>query len=114
MLVSGVLFVLFDIAATVFLVSAIVRLAASRRSRHARTWPAARRPARARDLPALTYGDWHPDWVSAESSFARHPAGRSRQTPADGCALPKGPDDDPEFLRALEQRIREMRGENTD
>jgi hypothetical protein len=114
MLVSGVLFVLFDIAATVFLVSAIVRLAAARRSRRARTWPTATRTARTRNLPSVTYGDWHPDWVSAESSFARHPAGRSRQMPAEGYTLPKGPDDDPDFLRALEQRIRGMRGENTD
>jgi hypothetical protein len=52
--------------------------------------------------------------VAAEASFARHPAGRFRKTAADGYARPRGPDDDPDFLRALEQRIRGMRGESTD
>jgi hypothetical protein len=114
MIVSGVLFVLFDIAATVFVVSVIARLAFDRRSRRARTWPATTRSARSRGAASHTYGYWHPDWMDSDASFARHPAGRSRKTPDDGYAYPKGPDDDPDFLRALEQRIREMRGESTD
>jgi hypothetical protein len=65
-------------------------------------------------MPSHTYSHWHPDRVAAEASFARHPAGRFRKTAADGYARPRGPDDDPDFLRALEQRIRGMRGESTD
>src|SRR6478672_9043172 len=40
----------------------------------------------------------HPD-----DPVARHPAGRARP-PA--LAVPRGPDDDPEFLRALDRAIR--------
>jgi hypothetical protein len=43
-------------------------------------------------------------WTDADDAAARHPAGRAR-TP-DGQAAVKGPDDDPEFLRALGQAIR--------
>jgi hypothetical protein len=40
-------------------------------------------------------------WTDADDALARHPAGRAR--PA---AAPRGPDDDPEFLRALDRAIR--------
>jgi peptidoglycan/LPS O-acetylase OafA/YrhL len=40
-------------------------------------------------------------WTGADDALARHPAGRAR--PA---AAPRGPDDDPEFLRALDRAIR--------
>ncbi|MCW2934823.1 MAG: hypothetical protein JWM19_5785 [Actinomycetia bacterium] len=43
------------------------------------------------------------DWAAAEASQARHPAGRYRG--AGVRALTKGPDDDPEFLRGLDQII---------
>jgi hypothetical protein len=43
-------------------------------------------------------------WTDADDAVARHPAGRGRA--ADGQAAPKGPDDDPEFLRALDRAIR--------
>jgi hypothetical protein len=43
-------------------------------------------------------------WTAADDAAARHPAGRARVT--DHLAAPKGPDDDPEFLRALGQAIR--------
>ena len=42
-------------------------------------------------------------WTGADEAVARHPAGRAR-TP--GITAPKGPDDDPEFLRALDRAIR--------
>jgi len=42
-------------------------------------------------------------WTGADEAVARHPAGRAR-TP--GTTAPKGPDDDPEFLRALDRAIR--------
>jgi hypothetical protein len=44
-------------------------------------------------------------WTAADDAVARHPAGRARV--ADGTrAIPKGPDDDPDFLRALDRAIR--------
>jgi hypothetical protein len=43
-------------------------------------------------------------WTDADDAAARHPAGRGRVT--DHPAEPKGPDDDPDFLRALDQAIR--------
>ena len=39
-------------------------------------------------------------WTDADDALARHPAGRTRVAP------PRGPDDDPEFLRALDRTIR--------
>jgi hypothetical protein len=44
-------------------------------------------------------------WTDADDALARHPAGRARVTGA-ACATPKGPDDDPDFLRALDRVIR--------
>jgi len=41
-------------------------------------------------------------WTDADDAVARHPAGRARVAGA----RPKGPDDDPEFLRALDRAIR--------
>lgn len=59
-----------------------------------------------RAAPAHTYVYWYPNEGAADASLARHPAGRFRQTPADGWAPPKGPDDDPDFLRELDHRIK--------
>ena len=42
-------------------------------------------------------------WTGADEAVARHPAGRARTS---GGVVPKGPDDDPEFLRALDRAIR--------
>jgi hypothetical protein len=44
-------------------------------------------------------------WTAADDAVARHPAGRSRVA-GTGRAVPKGPDDDSEFLRALDRAIR--------
>jgi hypothetical protein len=43
-------------------------------------------------------------WTGADDAAARHPAGRGRVI--DHLGVPKGPDDDPEFLRALGRAIR--------
>jgi hypothetical protein len=43
----------------------------------------------------------------ASEALARHPASRSRQADSSYRPLPAGPDDDPEFLRQLAERIRE-------
>ena len=45
-----------------------------------------------------------PDWTGADDAVARHPAGRARVADT-GRAGPKGPDDDAEFLRALDRAI---------
>ena len=42
-------------------------------------------------------------WTDADDAIARHPAGRARTTAS---MVPAGPDDDPEFLRALDRAIR--------
>ena len=42
-------------------------------------------------------------WTDADDAVARHPAGRAR---IPGATVPRGPDDDPEFLRALDRAIR--------
>jgi hypothetical protein len=44
-------------------------------------------------------------WTDTDEAVARHPAGRARVADA-GRGTPKGPDDDPEFLRALDRAIR--------
>ena len=44
-------------------------------------------------------------WTAADDAIARHPAGRARAADT-GRAAPKGPDDNPEFLRALDRAIR--------
>ncbi|MDQ2816570.1 MAG: PLDc N-terminal domain-containing protein [Actinomycetota bacterium] len=44
-------------------------------------------------------------WTAADDAVARHPAGRARTTGA-ARAAPKGPDDDPDFLRVLDRVIR--------
>src|SRR5437773_10076618 len=41
-------------------------------------------------------------WTDADDAVARHPAGRAR---ASASTVPAGPDDDPEFLRALDRAI---------
>ena len=44
-------------------------------------------------------------WTDADDAVARHPAGRARVADTARTA-PVGPDDDPEFLRALGRAIR--------
>lgn len=79
-------------------------------------WLIVRQPARAtystrlpsspflvEELDEEDYPDSH-RWTDADDAVARHPAGRARDTAL--TSLPKGPDDDPEFLRALTRAIR--------
>jgi len=42
-------------------------------------------------------------WTDTDDAVARHPAGRAK---APGATVPRGPDDDPAFLRALDRAIR--------
>jgi hypothetical protein len=46
-------------------------------------------------------GEVEQQWTGTDDAVARHPAGRARAAGA-----PKGPDDDPEFLRILDRAIR--------
>jgi hypothetical protein len=75
-------------------------------------WLIVREPLRSPASPLASVP--HPDdpdarhfrrerWTDAEDAVARHPAGRAR-TPA--TMVPAGPDDDSEFLRALDRAIR--------
>jgi hypothetical protein len=76
-----------------------------------------RSPASGSPSPPMPAGDGDPDssadgagfltgrWTAEDDAVARHPAGRART--ADGAhPAPKGPDDDPAFLRALDRVIR--------
>jgi ABC-type nickel/cobalt efflux system permease component RcnA len=133
MLLSGVLFVLFlagcwlycltdavltpareyrglrkstwlSIIAMTFIVGAIAWLIV-RRSWRSRSWQADHDAF----VTLASHGDgdvaWDTHWTAADDAVARHPAGRSRKAGADGPAL-KGPDDDADFLRLLDHRIR--------
>jgi Phospholipase_D-nuclease N-terminal len=78
-------------------------------------WLIVRRPARDSSPSPTTLAGWDavlsddedyfrsPHWTDENDAVARHPAGRARLT--DPHAAPKGPDDDLEFLRALDQAI---------
>ena len=79
-------------------------------------WLIMRRPVRSSSARPLTpTPPWDsPDdedsflserWTDADDAVARHPAGRARVTD-DALATPKGPDDDLDFLRALDRVIR--------
>ena len=99
---------IYLIAAT-FIVGAAAWLIARRtwRNRYWVSAPAGREARAGRGAGDFT---WHPA-SAADTAAARHPASRSRQAPPGHGALPKGPDDDPEFMRQLDRRIR---GTSTD
>jgi hypothetical protein len=75
-------------------------------------WLIVRRPVRDSGLVLRPMPRWDQDeadsgsqnWTDADDAAARHPAGRWKA--ADAHAAPKGPDDDQEFLRALDRAIR--------
>jgi Phospholipase_D-nuclease N-terminal len=80
-------------------------------------WLIARRSARSsypqfRPLPSWDSDAWEDDgsflslrWTDSDDAVARHPAGRARLSDVTA-PEPKGPDDDVEFLRALDRAIR--------
>jgi hypothetical protein len=133
MLLSGVLFALFLAGCWLYCLTEAARTPAgeytgwSKRSwiviiavtfiAGAIAWLTARKLARARRWPSATVdhlalaspGDANVRWYEyrpmtsgADAALGRHPAGRSRMA---GRLAPKGPDDDPEFLRELARRI---------
>ena len=106
---------IFIITAT-FIVGAIAWLV-TRRPHWTETWATGHAgvPGRA-TLPDPDDGEleWYAHWTAADDAIARHPAGRSRNSAEDSLSLPKGPDDDPEFLRQLDGRIRGTSGDATE
>ncbi len=81
-------------------------------------WLIVRQPTRGSSAPPFTpMTRWEPGspdddgsfrserWTDADDAVARHPAGRARFSAA-AFAAPKGPDDDIDFLRALDRVIR--------
>jgi Phospholipase_D-nuclease N-terminal len=81
-------------------------------------WLIVRQPVRSSSpLPLTPPSPWDPEspddedsfrierWTDADDAVARHPAGRARTADA-ALAAPKGPDDDLDFLRALDRVIR--------
>jgi hypothetical protein len=135
MLLSGVLFVLFlagcwlycltDAALTpaeefpgwqkrtwvaviaVTLIAGAIAWLISRRNWRAGAWPTT-----VSHLMIIDRGNanvvWFSPWTTesaADAAQARHPAGRSMRAGGSGWVAPKGPDDDPEFLRQLAERI---------
>ena len=84
-------------------------------------WLIVRQPARSSSELHAPMPRWDPDrpvnrgeddfrterWTDADDAVARHPAGRARMADIGRAApAPRGPDDDPEFLRALDRAIR--------
>jgi hypothetical protein len=80
-------------------------------------WLIVRPPVRSSSALLAPMPRWDPDraddgedyfrtgrWTDADDAVARHPAGRARVAYT-GRTRPKGPDDDPEFLRALDRAI---------
>jgi hypothetical protein len=91
------------IIAATFVVGAIAWLAV-RWAQHRKRWAIIpREAALTRPYDADVW--WYRNWTLADGAVARHPAGRSRKMAAAGWTLPKGPDDDPAFLRELDRRI---------
>jgi hypothetical protein len=77
-----------------------------------RNWRAGYWPATVSRLMIIDRGNdnvvWFSPWTTesaADAARRRHPAGRSMTAEPSGWIAPKGPDDDPEFLRQLAQRI---------
>jgi hypothetical protein len=78
-----------------------------------RNWRASLWPADATRLMIIDPGRtanvvWYSPWTAESAVDAaryRHPAGRSMRAVRSGWIAPRGPDDDPEFLRQLAQRI---------
>jgi hypothetical protein len=117
MLLSGVLFVLFLAGCWLYcLTDAALTPAVEYRGLSKSTWICiisatfivgalawliARRSRRSKSWATASAGDTrHSPWATADAAVARHPAARAKQH------VPHGPDDDPEFLRHLDRRIR--------
>jgi len=96
------------IIAVTFIVGAVA-WHLTRTRRRARRWP--------RTLAGhVTMGNYYGSGLyhgrpmtAAEAAVARHPASQAKRAEGPVRAVPAGPDDDPEFLRQLAERIRRER-----
>ncbi|HTX27432.1 MAG TPA: hypothetical protein VME19_10480 [Streptosporangiaceae bacterium] len=90
------------IIAVTFLAGALAWLVARRPLGRSYRTPG---PAPLRDRDGFADGGYLPSWrwTDADDAVARHPAGRAMA--ADPLAIPRGPDDDVEFLRTLSRSI---------
>jgi hypothetical protein len=77
-----------------------------------RNWRASHWPPAATHLIIIDHDNpnivWLSPWTTETApdvAQSRHPAGRSMRAERSDWVAPKGPDDDPEFLRQLAQRI---------
>ena len=93
------------IIAVTFIGGAIAWLIVRPRVRDASTRPTTPMPRLEADSSADDGPFRGERWTAADDAVARHPAGRAMAADAVG-ATPKGPDDDPDFLRALDRAIR--------
>ncbi len=93
------------IIAVTFIGGAIAWLIVRPRVRDASTRPTTPMPRLEADSSADDGPFRGERWTAADDAVARHPAGRAMAADAAG-ATPKGPDDDPDFLRALDRAIR--------
>jgi hypothetical protein len=92
------------IIASTFIVGAIAWLIA-RRSWSTGWWTVSGL-SRLDATPAVRYSNWASP-TAAKAALARHPSSRARREErGDWAETPKGPDDDPEFLRRLNREIR--------
>jgi hypothetical protein len=123
MLLSGVLFVLFLAGCWLYcLTDAALTPAVEYRGLSKSTWICiisatfvagalawliARRSRRSKSWVTADAGcTWYSPWATADATVARHPAARAKQPSRGRPHLLRGPDDDQEFLRQLDRRIR--------
>ncbi len=123
MLLSGVLFVLFLAGCWLYcLTDAALTPAVDYRGLSKSTWICiisatfiagalawliARRSRRSKSWVTASAGyTLYSPWAAADAAVARHPAARAKKLSRDRQHVPHGPDDDPDFLRQLDRRIR--------
>ena len=94
------------IIAVTFLAGALAWLVARVPVRRSYRAPVSRRGREGFDVEGYLISS---RWTNADDAVARHPAGRAMA--GDPLAIPRGPDDDPEFLRALSRVIHGEPGE---
>jgi hypothetical protein len=92
---------------TVTFIAGAVAWQLSRSRRRARGWPQSLASHLMLGHDAGTGAGWYQDRpLTAAEALARHPASQARRADGPVRDVPIGPDDDPEFLLKLSERIR--------